>query len=67
MGHGSDSQEFQVKTAQDPVVVTVLEAGGLISYRKPDGGYLHTLNTEEGFRRKLEQLGIGLTPQDSDV
>ncbi len=67
MGQGSDSREFQVKTAQDPVVVTAFEAGGLISYRKSDGGYLHTLNTEEGFRRKLEQLGIGLTPLDSDV
>ena len=67
MGPGSDSREFQVKTAEDPVVVTALEAGGLISYRKSDGGYLHTLNTEEGLRRKLEQLGIGVTPRDPDL
>ena len=54
------SREFQTQ-APDPVVVTPFEEGGLISYRKPDGGFLHTLNTAEGFRRKLEQLGIDLS------
>jgi hypothetical protein len=44
-------------TARDPVVVTPFEDGGLISYRKPDGLFLHTLNTREGFERKLVQLG----------
>ena len=52
--------ELQGTAARDPVVVTPLEEGGLISYRKPDGGFLHTLNTVEGFGRKLEQLGIEL-------
>ena len=46
-------------TAKDTVIVTSFEDGGLISYRKPDGTYLHTLNTREGFERKLRQLGIG--------
>src|SRR5688572_12704373 len=45
-------------TARDPVVVARLDDGGLISYRRPDGTYLHTLNTREGFERKLRQLGI---------
>jgi hypothetical protein len=31
------------------------EDGGLISYRKPDGSFNHTL---EGLDRKLRQLGI---------
>ena len=27
-------------------------------YRRDDGRYLHTLNTPDGFERKLRQLGI---------
>jgi hypothetical protein len=53
-------KEFRVAGARDVVVVTRFSGGGLISYRKPEGRYLHTLNTEEGFRRKLAQLGISL-------
>jgi hypothetical protein len=44
--------------ARDPVIVTPFEDGGLISYRRADGTFLHTLNTREGFERKLRQLGI---------
>jgi hypothetical protein len=44
--------------AADPVVVARFDGGGLISYVKPDGRYLHTLNTPEGFARKLKQLGL---------
>ena len=43
---------------QDPVIVTPFDDGGLISYRKADGTFLHTLNTREGLERKLRQLGI---------
>jgi hypothetical protein len=52
------SQEFAVSSARDPVVVTALVVGGLISYRRDDGTFLHTLNTAEGFARKLADLGI---------
>jgi hypothetical protein len=45
-------------TAKDPVLITPFEDGGLISYRKANGMFLHTLNTREGFERKLRQLGI---------
>ena len=44
--------------AMDPVIVTAFDDGGLISYRKAEGMFLHTLNTREGFERKLRQLGI---------
>jgi len=44
--------------ARDPVIVAAFEDGGLISYRQADGRFLHTLNTREGFERKLDQLGI---------
>ena len=51
---------FQVPTARDVVVVGPLDTGGLISYRRRDGTYVHTLNTADGFERKLQQLGIVL-------
>lgn len=44
--------------ARNPIVVARLPDGGLISYRKPDGMYLHTLATPEAFLRKLRQLGF---------
>jgi hypothetical protein len=50
--------EHVCATAKDPVIVTPFEDGGLISYRKPGGMFLHTLNTREGFERKLRQLCI---------
>jgi len=53
--------EFHVKTAKDAVLVLTLEGGGLITYARLDGSYLHTLNDGSGFQRKLAQLGIMLT------
>ena len=52
--------EFHVQAARDVVLVLALEGGGLITYRRSDGSYLHTLNDESGFQRKLAQLGIAL-------
>ena len=43
--------------ARDPVIVTPFDDGGLISYRKAGGMFLHTLNTREGLERKLRDLG----------
>ena len=34
--------------------------GGLLTYVKGDGSYVHTLNTPSGYKRKLEALGIPL-------
>ncbi len=51
--------EHSVAAARDTVLVMKLRDGaGLISYRRADGSLLHTLNTPEGFERKLLQLGI---------
>ncbi len=44
--------------APDPIHVAVIEGGGVISYRKPDGRFVHTLNTTSGFARKLDELGL---------
>ena len=45
-GAGGGSEHVSV-TARDPVIVTPFEDGGLISYRKADGLFLHTLNTRK--------------------
>ena len=59
LGEGPEPQECRSPLAADPVIVARAEWGGLISYRKDDGRYIHTLNTVEGFARKCRQLGIG--------
>lgn len=57
-----DAKEFRVSQAKDPVIVVAFAAGGgLISYRRSDNTYVHTLNTPDGFVRKLAQLGIRLS------
>ena len=57
-GPDVELREFRVPGARDVVVVGRLADGGIISYRRSDGSYKHTLNTPEGFARKLAQLGI---------
>jgi len=51
---------YRVRTARDPVLVVEFQDGGLISYLREDGTLMHTLNTSEGFHRKLRQLGVDL-------
>jgi hypothetical protein len=53
--------EYHVSGAKDIVVVADLGDGGLISYQRADGTYLHTLNTMAGFEMKLRSLGIDLS------
>lgn len=55
---GAAIREYEVPSAHDTVVVARFDGGGIISYKKPGGYYLHTLNTDEGLERKLQQLGI---------
>lgn len=58
LGEESIITEHKVAAARDTVLVAALEGGGLISYRRADGTFLHTLNTPEGFKRKLRALEI---------
>ncbi len=59
LGPGFEMREYQARPARDTVLVTAFrDGGGLISYRRPDGTHVHTLNTPEGFDRKLRDLGI---------
>ena len=54
----NDGRDHVSVAAKDPVIVIPFEDGGLISYRKSKGMFLHTLNTREGLERKLRQLAI---------
>lgn len=58
LGDGAEVTRFE--TSGDPVHVAAIAGGGLISYERPDGRFIHTLNTPEGFRRKLAALGLVL-------
>ena len=42
----------------DEILIARFKDGGLISYKKTDGTIIHTLNTEEGFLKKLQKLNI---------
>ena len=58
LGEGIAVSEHKVEKARDTVLVAKFDGGGLISYRRKDSYCLHTLNTDEGLRRKLTELGI---------
>ena len=58
LDHSCVPQTFSSPHANDPVLVVELEDGGIISYQQADGRMIHTLNTPEGFSRKLQQLKI---------
>lgn len=55
-------EEYRVACTPDRVLVARLPGGGLLSFLKPDGRFVHTLNTEDGLRRRLARLG--LAPED---
>ena len=61
LGPDHQIQKFCSPLAKDVVLVVTLPDGGLITYSRSDGSLLHTLNTEEGFQRKLTQLEIVLS------
>ena len=60
VGPEAELFEFDVEAARDKVLVSRLDEGGLISYKRADGTYLHTLNSADGFSRKMLQLKIVL-------
>ncbi|WP_454063888.1 hypothetical protein [Candidatus Nitrospira salsa] len=60
LGSEQQIQKFCSPQAKDEVLVVKLKDGGLITYSRLDGNLIHTLNTEEGFHRKLAQLKITL-------
>ena len=67
LGFSPIPQVFPNSAAKDSVLVIRLEEGGVISYEQLDGRLIHTLNTPEGFSRKLRQLGITLEGSTQDL
>jgi hypothetical protein len=66
LGADAKVRTFRVRTAKDPVLVARLDDGGMISYLRADDTYVHTLNTVQGFHRKLSNLGIDLSCQNTE-
>ncbi len=50
--------EYQTPSTLDRVLVTEFEDGALLTFVKPNGTHVHTLNTLEGLHRRLRRLGI---------
>lgn len=46
------------ENAPDEVLIVRFKDGGLISYKKSDNTFIHTLNNEEGFKKKVQMLKI---------
>lgn len=61
LGPGVDVMEYHPSEQRDRVFVARLTDGGIISYLRSSGGWVHTLGNSEGFARKLNQLGIRQT------
>ena len=55
---GCEIREYSSPQANDLVLVFAIQDGGIISYKRKDGTFTHTLNTSTGFLRKVAQLGI---------
>lgn len=53
-----DIKTFSTDKAPDRVCIVILDNGGIISYKKDDGSFVHTLNNKAGFIRKLEKLDL---------
>jgi hypothetical protein len=66
VGSDGHARAFASDAAKDTVLVVQLDDGGLISYARADGSMVHTLNTAEGFGRKLAQLGISLAVNNAE-
>ena len=57
-GGRTDRMTFSTPKARDIVCVIILDDGGIISYKKEDGFFIHTLNNTSGFLKKLKMLDI---------
>ena len=58
LGPHAEVREVPSAMSRDAIVLAEFEDGGLISYKRGDGTWVHTLNTPARFRRKLWELGI---------
>jgi hypothetical protein len=52
--------EYHVDNKDTIVIGAFQDGGGLLTYVKNDGRYVHTLNTRSGLLRKITSLGLDL-------
>lgn len=55
-------QIFSSQICPDPIHIGKFSDGGLLSYEKSDGTFVHTLNNTSGLNRKINHLNIDLLP-----
>jgi hypothetical protein len=56
-------REARSAQAPDLVFMAAVRGGGIISYAKGNGTFVHTLGDKAGFARKLHALGLeGISP-----
>lgn len=67
VGDEATMQQYSSPHAADPIEIVLLEDGAVLSYRKPDGRHVHTLNTPEGLARKLAQLALKQAPIEDTI
>ena len=61
IGEDEVVRRFHPESCLDAVLIAIVSDGSaLLSYERRDGTQLHTLNTKEGFERKIDQLGISI-------
>ena len=58
VGTDADVRRLASVAGKDVIVLARFEEGGLISYERPDGSVLHTLNTERAFKLKVWEMGF---------
>ena len=51
-------REARSALAPDRVLMAAVRGGGIISYARGDGTFVHTLGDSAGFARKLHALGL---------
>ena len=60
-------QEFKSPHMEDGVLVVRFDGGGgLLAFCKQDGTLVHTLNTEDGLRRRMAKLGLEFREPSAD-
>lgn len=58
-GDGAVAVRLESPACRNPIeLIRLPHGGGLLSYRRADGTYCHTLNSDSGLARKLRQLGL---------
>lgn len=58
VGDDAPVKTYRRKEIPDKIYICSLSDGGLISYQKADGTFVHTVNNPDGFQKKLAMLGI---------